>query len=294
MNEPTEEQLMSYADGVLDAETARWVATCIAGRPDLARKVAMYRESLGLGDIIGRGMPQHDDAALAARIMAHPLPTETRTAAGQAKPAAATASTPRGGTVVQFPGPRSERSSRRPASPNLALVAGVAALVAGAVAMTMVQWQSSAPDGAGNPSSVVGRSSSTGSGDAGPVTLAASTLNAALETTPSSHSAPAAGGWTIEPVLTFEAGDGRYCREYRARHDAGSSMAGVACRSTAASWQIVAQAAAAGTSNSSRGYDPVSKRNPPPEAVNKAIADLKGKDPLDGQQEADLIARRWK
>ena len=32
MNEPTEEQLMSYADGVLDAETARWVATCIAGR----------------------------------------------------------------------------------------------------------------------------------------------------------------------------------------------------------------------------------------------------------------------
>lgn len=63
-------------------------------------------------------------------------------------------------------------------------------------------------------------------------------LGDALENTPSGQLASLSDGETLTPILTFEAGDGRFCREFTIAA-AGSKASGIACRSSTG-WQIEA------------------------------------------------------
>ncbi len=93
MNEPTEEELMALADGTLPRDQASRLEDLLRRRPDLARRVEIYRQT---GRELGKLIPEPDATArmeaLARSILAHPLP-----AAGQAAPAKADAGTADGG-----------------------------------------------------------------------------------------------------------------------------------------------------------------------------------------------------
>lgn len=318
MTELTDEDLMGLADGELTPERAREVSEIVARRPDLARKVEIYRATgRMLGDVVARAMPPAAvDDALAARILATPLPSDQPANAADVPAARGSApgigngvaatSGPAGtangsGKVLQFPGPggRKSRGRAEPGAPrraggaNTALAAGLAALVAAAFTMTVLEWRSST----GRPpeTTVAGRTSgSTGSADT-TTTLSVAALGGALETTPSSKSAPVAGGWTVTPILTFQARDGRYCREYSASHVGGSAMAGLACRDGGGKWTSIAEAATAAPDEVGRGQAAPVGRPATPPAVDNAVRALEDQSriSLGADAEAALIAKHW-
>lgn len=299
MNEPTEIQLMRFADGDLDAETNRWVASVVAQRPDLAHKVAIYQATgRGLGNIVAEGIPERPDDDLERQILAYPVARSGAVPAarsnGGARPRieASEATGSRGGTVVQFPGQASARASRRPSTPSLVLAASVAALVAGALAMTMLEWRSTT---GGAPGTKVADNTSLNreTGKATSLTFAA--LAGALEIAPSNKTMAIQGGWIVKPILTFVARDDRYCREYKAGHATGSNLWGVACRATSGNWQNMAQAPTeVSLFEDGRGAGPAGGLAP--STVEEEVGRLRDldKDVIGGEEEAKLIARRWK
>lgn len=211
------------------------------------------------------------------------------------------------GTVVRFPGPKAkrDRDTGTPRSgwmPKSTHAAGMAALVVGALAMTLVDWHRSSPT-APQRTTVAGRSSSDSEGAIGEAGVGGDASRAArpsqaiitavLERTPSGQRVAVDGGWTLSPTLTFPTSDARHCREYAASRGSDTGLAGVACRSAAGNWSTVAEAAVAVAPPTSSGAASVAGRSAPA-AVEEAIRRLQDKDALEPAQEADLIARGWK
>lgn len=72
----TDEQLMAFADGVLDPDRAAAVQAAIDADPELARRAAMFRDSAALLAGLGQALPSDVPDRVAAR--ARELAAETR------------------------------------------------------------------------------------------------------------------------------------------------------------------------------------------------------------------------
>ncbi len=108
----------------------------------------------------------------------------------------------------------------------------------------------------------------------------------AMESLPSGQSATLTGGDALRPVLTFRAGDGRFCREFSGEKVGG----GIACRS-GRQWTIEARSARGavtgdgGEIRTAAGSDPI--------ALDAAMERLGASDPFNGEKEKDIISSRW-
>jgi negative regulator of sigma E activity len=119
----------------------------------------------------------------------------------------------------------------------------------------------------------------------GPATSPDAQFAQAMEATPSGQSAKLAGGETVQPLLTFQAGDGRYCREF-----SRSETTGIACRGHDG-WSVEAKVKGqielgnSGRIETAAGVDDG--------ALADAYTRLKASDPLDSETEKALIAKGW-
>lgn len=101
------------------------------------------------------------------------------------------------------------------------------------------------------------------------------------------------GSWSVKPVNTLPAQDGRWCREVNLKGD-GSFWAGLACRSKAGAWQMQALVEWKGAKPA---FDTGSVRPSglePPQEIAAAAANAGAGNPINGVQERELIARGWK
>ena len=111
----------------------------------------------------------------------------------------------------------------------------------------------------------------------------------ALETLPSRQVAQLTPGETLIPVLSFRAGDGRYCREY-IRRGGREDGTGIACRDSE-SWQVEAFVAGTGPIPDGGRIEAASGANPA--ALEATYARLKASDPLNGEKEKQAISDSW-
>jgi hypothetical protein len=116
-----------------------------------------------------------------------------------------------------------------------------------------------------------------------------SAFDAVLDNTPSGQMASLDDGVGLTPVLSFRAGDGRYCREFSlGSGEAGGS--GIACRESDA-WQVEAldrgatELAAASEIALADGADG--------SGLDATYARLGAGDPLGSEAESALIAGEW-
>lgn len=108
-----------------------------------------------------------------------------------------------------------------------------------------------------------------------------------METTPSGQLARLEDGRTVKPVLTFRAGDGRYCREF-----ALGDATGIACKGRGhGSWRIEALDGAAVRLGEADRIELAAGASGA--GLEQAYARLGGSDPLGKAAEAALISRKW-
>jgi hypothetical protein len=119
-----------------------------------------------------------------------------------------------------------------------------------------------------------------------PGSRATDPLSLALDTTPSLQQAKLADGRTIEPRLTVRAGDGRWCREF-----ASAGTISLACRDKAR-WQVIGSGEAKGDHPAADGTV-VLAGGPDGAALDAAYARIGAGDPVNGAEEAKLIAGNW-
>lgn len=119
---------------------------------------------------------------------------------------------------------------------------------------------------------------------------AQSPVGLALEQTPSGQVATLDNGATITPVLSFKAGDGRFCREFTYAAASGERGA-IACRN-AKNWSVEAWGDGAATLPDP---DEIALASGAGEtSLDEAYASLGAGDPLQMSEENDLIAKGWK
>jgi hypothetical protein len=116
-------------------------------------------------------------------------------------------------------------------------------------------------------------------------------LHGVLESTPSGDvvDVPAEGA-AIRAVLTFRAKDGRFCREFEILASSGGST-GIACRDQG-EWRAEVILSAAAAPTNSNYYTPAGQSEDA--AVAEVVRHLIEGDPLSAQQEAHVLASRWR
>ncbi len=217
-HEFSDETLMAYADGELDARTAQAVETAAREDPAIAQRIAMFartREVLG-------------DAARARP--SDPLPPELGARLEEILRAARPAPSE---TVVPFRRRWTEAPSFRPmaAAAALALAVGVA--------------------GGFLVSQAIGARESGGFGLA---SFEAPGISDALDTLPSGERLAIAGG-EVAAIASFRDADGQLCREFEVDRTGGDTVVSVACR-TPAGWEPRLAIVAPGAEDG--GYAPAS------------------------------------
>lgn len=126
------------------------------------------------------------------------------------------------------------------------------------------------------------------------VQLAGDWLRKVLDTAPSGKAALAAASTeanNVLPVLTFKAGDGRFCRQYEFDGTQGRVL-GLACRQTNGDWQVLKQFGVAAKGAGAEGYSTASGSNRT--AIDDVVDNLIEGDVLGSDDEADLIESDWR
>ena len=201
-----DETLMAYADGELDAGTARAVEAAAAADPALARRIEMFAKTGGLLSELGRSRPLEPVSSdLEARV---------RETLG-AEPATE--------TVVPFQRPAQAPVSWRPA----AIAAGLA-LVVGLGGGFLASQQS----GGGEV------------GGLSIASLGAPAISRALDAVPSGERVAIEGG-EIATIASFRNADGEFCREFEFDAAESETVVSVACR-TEGGWAARFAVVAAG------------------------------------------------
>jgi len=114
-------------------------------------------------------------------------------------------------------------------------------------------------------------------------------FDAALDGTPSGQIASLEGGQELKPLLTFEAGDGRFCREFSiGKGQAGGT--GIACR-TGGSWQV--EALDKGATELADSAEIAMASGEDGAGLDAAYARLKAGDPMDLEREKHVISGGW-
>ena len=116
-------------------------------------------------------------------------------------------------------------------------------------------------------------------------------FDAALDGTASGQVAAIEGGQQIKPLLTFVAGDGRFCREFSiGKGEAGGT--GIACRSASdGGWQV--EALDQGATELAEGSGIALAAGKDGAGLDSAYARLGASDPLGIEREQALIAKGW-
>jgi anti-sigma factor RsiW len=278
----TDEILMAYADGALDAEAAARVEALVRGDARAQARVLMFkatgRELSSLYDgVLNEPVP----APLTRFVMAYGKERES--------PALLRLASQNSGLAASLP-PRRERFGRLwaervaravPAGAgwHMAAAAGVALIVGTGAGF----WLRGGQDGASGPSLAALRQ--------GPV-LASGTLHQVLETVPSGKDGRTAdnstpGSMAVRAVLTFKAKGGGYCREYEIAAGQGLFQ-GLACRQPGGQWAVEAHVALAAQA-SGKGVPAAQS-----EALDKLADSRIDGDALSGSQEKAAIKNGWK
>jgi anti-sigma factor RsiW len=269
----SEEVLMAYADGELDAKTRDEVEAAMAADPQVARRVAEHealrsRLRVSFDKVLDETVPERLLAA-ARRGAASPMRgvgEKENVRSGDGAGAVNGVATTRGRTADVVP-LRGRQVVKQRAAPFWGAIA--ASFVVGALV-----WHFGAQ--LYSPAPIAERDGEL---------LASGALDKALSTQlvrdQDARSAVHIG-------VSFRAKDGSYCRTFQLRNDNG--LAGLACRQQD-KWklQVVAQgdAAAAG----GQGYRPAGSSLP--SAVAQAVDQSIDGEPLDAEAEAQAKARGW-
>jgi hypothetical protein len=115
-------------------------------------------------------------------------------------------------------------------------------------------------------------------------------FSAALDATPSGQLAMLDDGAELMPVLTFVAGDGRFCREFSLGTGSQGGK-GIACRSGAGAWQV--EALEGGATRLTDSGQIVLAAGAESTALDAAYDRLAATDPLQSAREEALIAADW-
>lgn len=191
---PDDETLMAYADGMLEPAESRRIETLLKTRPELLRKVEMFRKTTELV------------RAAAAPLAQEPVP-EALLAAVKAK---VEQNRERPGTVVPFAS-RTKKPALRPWLGQLAAAASVAALGGGLAGYWL----------AGGESRI--RHIAVGTGTPPAVADVLSTAKAGTESSVDAH--------RMKVIASFRLGDQTLCREFEYSGAPDGAVMGVACRS---------------------------------------------------------------
>lgn len=116
-----------------------------------------------------------------------------------------------------------------------------------------------------------------------------SAFDAALDSTPSGQMASLDDGVGLTPVLSFRAGDGRYCREFSLGAGEGGGS-GIACRESG-SWQV--EALDSGATELAAANEIALADGADGSGLDTAYARLGAGDPLGSEAEGALIAGDW-
>lgn len=241
--------LQRYLDEAMDAAERAAFEAQLAADPALAARAARLRANdAALRD----AMAGADAAALAQRF-------------GLTPPASSSPSA----TVVDFAAARADRAARQAQTP---------APVQAGWARRNWRWAGGGAIAAALVLAVTTLSTG-GSGLAGDAQF-----QTALNRNASGTSVELADGRAVTPVLSFAAGDGRYCREF-----AIAAERGVACRGDGA-WQIEALVPGAAPDASGGIRTAAGEDAAPLDALYQRLA---AGDPLNAVEEQRLIADRW-
>lgn len=246
--EPNDELLCAYLDGELDSATRAEADQALARDPGARLRLErMRRADARLREAFPLQNTAADDA-LAARILAFTPAGEASTADGATGVAASSTVTPlRKPAEVVLPRRRTLRLA--------ALAAAVSAVAVGYVLRM-----------GGSPEAT-----------------AMTAFNAALDRAASGEPVQA-GAVAVQPVLSFRAADGRYCRVYEQRAGTETSE-GLACRE-ASGWQVLALA----PSTTAPGELQPAGGNAEVDALMNRLG---GEQTLDAAAERALIQQGW-
>lgn len=244
--EPNDELLCAYLDGELDAATRAEADQALARDPGARLRLErMRRADARLREAFPL-QPTAADDALAARILA--FSADGAATGGDARAAGSS-------TVTPLRKPAEVVLTRRRPLRLAALAAAVSAVAVGYLLRM-------------------------GGGSENPTMTA---FNAALDRAASGEQVQA-GPVALQPVLSFRAADGRYCRVYE-QSAAGTSSEGLACRE-AGGWQVLAQA----PSTTAPGALQPAGGNAEVDALMNRLG---GEPALDAAAERALIAKGW-
>lgn len=252
MTEFSDETLMAFADGELDAETERRLEEALAADEALAERLAIFLDSRAL--VASAMKPVADEpvpAALTASLQASIAAAKANANATE------TGTGNQSETVVPFT-PRAPRRAVIGSGWRTALAASVVGLAIGLGGFLLGQSTSVGPD------------------------RQTAALHAALSTVPSGADTALMGeGGTLQMIASFRDGEGHLCREYELTA-ARSVTTGIACHGPAG-WQT----RLALSNPVAEGYVPASA----PETIDEFLAGIGAGVPLSAEEEtADMAA----
>jgi surface antigen len=269
----TDEMLMAYVDGELDAAARAQVESRLSQSPDREAKLAVFQKTgAPLADLFREPMDEAPPAHLVALVMG------TGAALKQHK------RTTSAGKSRHFFEAAAEFLFGSSAQWATGLAYGAAMIAVGASA----GWYMHS----------VGSGEMRGPGlvafEQGQI-LAEGALARALETTPSgigitltSDNSPAA---TVKADLTFRSRQQGYCRQYELAMP-GDGHAGIACRRGDGKWRLEIYAAAAARPSSSTRIIPAGEAGS--STVEAAVSSMMEGDALGSDDEKTLIGNRWR
>lgn len=271
-----DELLMAFADGELRGAERQNVVDYLSRNPAARERVAMFALTRdGLIRLLNEPLIEPVPERLLATIMG----AKSRSsfgAAGRAPPARRTATL--WDTLASSLGGFFSRSSL--ALPAAALAAGAVAGIVAAPHLT----PHGVPAAGSLPALIAMREGAI---------VATGSLASALESAPGGKPATLAsadGAATLKPVLTFEAEDGRYCRQYTLTTPGFSRSAGLACRGAAGQWQIEAAVALGQAPQSDK---PVVQPSGNDGEIEDKVARMMKGNAIAGASEQGLIDRHW-
>ncbi|MEW5962620.1 MAG: hypothetical protein AB1749_03575 [Pseudomonadota bacterium] len=272
----SDELLMAYADGELDAAETRRVELRLAADPETSARLEVFQRT---GRVLGGAIDLTAFADIPARL-ADTVRSGAPAACPEPRPALGTS-----GSQVGWLAQALRRLLPEPDLPWRLALALSGVLVLG----TGLGWLLATIPGASRQREALVRSE-------GARLLADGALANALERKPSgavTRAGAADADAIIAPRSTFASAAHEFCRHYRVDAGSGARSEGIACREADGQWRIEVQVAlSAETPGREGGYAPAGGEDGT--LIDEVLDRLIVGDPLDLRSEADMLQREWR
>jgi hypothetical protein len=268
----SDEVLMAYADGVLDAAERARVEQEIERHPEYRQQVEKFRATLKpVQQVFEKGLDERRMANLAAWIR-----REVSGAGGADKP-----------QIVALPGARLRAPSAASRFSWPAKLAASIALIAGGA----LGWLMHGSADREPPSSLnlvtFGDGNLRAGGDLAKLLETAS--SGGVVVVDDGHDSP----WQLKAIFSFRALDGSPCRRYELAHGTAARFGGYACRNGEAQWLVQAHARIVSKMPDERGHSFAPAGGSEADALDERIRAAMDGDVLQAPEEAQLIANHW-